>query len=209
MYEPRDRRHPAFRSRLQSQEANAEDDIRSAAAEVFAELDEAGVDYLLVGGVALLTLIEGRNTQDVDLIVQPEDLEKLRGRWHSKTETSPKPNTAAWISTCCLHPIHSSPKSSAAIGPPFLSTRVTFPIATRDGLLVLKLYALPSMYRQQKLARAALYENDILMLHQGVSVDDEAILERLVPHLPRHDIDELRKILVGTEIAETLPVAHS
>jgi len=32
-------------------------------------MQERNIDYLLVGGVALLSYIEGRNTQDIDLII--------------------------------------------------------------------------------------------------------------------------------------------
>lgn len=44
---------------------------------LFALLDERRIDYLLVGGVALLQYVEGRNTQDVDLIVAVADLGRL------------------------------------------------------------------------------------------------------------------------------------
>jgi hypothetical protein len=71
----------------------------------------------------------------------------------------------------------------------------TIPIATREGLLLLKLYALPSLYRNAQLARAALYEADIRMLHQGAIVDDAAILGRLAGHLSPSDIAELARIL--------------
>lgn len=71
----------------------------------------------------------------------------------------------------------------------------TVPSVTRDGLLLLKLYALPSLYRQGKLDRAALYETDILMLHAGVVVDDGRLLSTLSTYLPKHDVAELGKIL--------------
>ncbi len=70
------------------------------------------------------------------------------------------------------------------------------PCATREGLLLLKLYALPSLYRQGNLARAALYETDILMLRQDAMVDEEKLLAVLSVHLAPHDIDELRRILL-------------
>jgi hypothetical protein len=35
---------------------------------VFAALHAAPINYLLVGGVARLNYVEGRNTQDIDLI---------------------------------------------------------------------------------------------------------------------------------------------
>jgi len=36
---------------------------------LLALLDEREIEYVLVGGVALLNYVEGRNTQDIDLIV--------------------------------------------------------------------------------------------------------------------------------------------
>lgn len=35
------------------------------------------VDYLLVGGVALLSFVRGRNTQDIDLIIAPESVSRM------------------------------------------------------------------------------------------------------------------------------------
>jgi hypothetical protein len=69
------------------------------------------------------------------------------------------------------------------------------PCATREGLLLLQLFALPLLYRQNNLARAALYETDILMLHQDATVDDARLLERIQPFVSRSDLQELAKIL--------------
>jgi hypothetical protein len=44
---------------------------------LFTTLAERNIDYLLVGGLALLSYIEGRNTQDIDFILAREDLEEL------------------------------------------------------------------------------------------------------------------------------------
>lgn len=44
---------------------------------LFALLAERQIDYVLVGGIALLQYVEGRNTEDIDLIVTVSDLEKL------------------------------------------------------------------------------------------------------------------------------------
>src|SRR3954447_25295979 len=52
-------------------------DLYSAAARLFTLLDERGVSYVLVGGIAMLTYVEGRNTQDIDLIISRDDLNKL------------------------------------------------------------------------------------------------------------------------------------
>ncbi len=44
---------------------------------LFDLLLERNIDYLLVGGVALLSYVDGRNTQDIDLILNRRDLDSL------------------------------------------------------------------------------------------------------------------------------------
>jgi hypothetical protein len=38
---------------------------------LFDLMDERQISYLLVGGVALLSYVDGRNTQDIDFIISP------------------------------------------------------------------------------------------------------------------------------------------
>ncbi|MFM7579096.1 MAG: hypothetical protein ACKO5Q_19445, partial [Microcystaceae cyanobacterium] len=45
--------------------------------DLFNTLDRLNINYLLVGGIALLSYIEGRNTQDIDLILSRQDLDNL------------------------------------------------------------------------------------------------------------------------------------
>src|SRR4051812_11086311 len=52
-------------------------DIRSEVRALFAALHSAQVDYVLVGGVAMLSYVEVRNTQDVDVIIDPKELQKI------------------------------------------------------------------------------------------------------------------------------------
>ena len=47
------------------------------ALDLFRLLAERRVDYLLVGGLAMLTYVKGRNTKDVDLLMSVAALEKL------------------------------------------------------------------------------------------------------------------------------------
>src|ERR1017187_8901881 len=47
------------------------------AMDLFRLLAERRVDYLLVGGLAMLTYIKGRNTKDVDLLMSVAALETL------------------------------------------------------------------------------------------------------------------------------------
>jgi hypothetical protein len=170
-------------------------DIRATVRALFARLHSAQVDYLLVGGVALLTYVQGRNTQDVDLIVEPKQLQKIDWQATIQDRDFGKANYHGFQVDLLL-----------TTNPLFAyvwrheRTQITFddldvPCATREGLLLLKLYALPSLYRQGNMARAALYETDIRMLRQGVAIDEEQLLSILGNHLASHDVDELRRIL--------------
>src|SRR2546423_211367 len=47
------------------------------AMELFRLLQERNIKYLLVGGLAMLTYVHGRNTKDVNLLLSVEALEKL------------------------------------------------------------------------------------------------------------------------------------
>lgn len=171
------------------------DDIRSAVEGLFDEFDRESIDYVLVGGVALLSFVEGRNTQDVDLIINVSDVDRMP--WNARVldgnfaeATFRGVHVDLLLSSNALFDeVRRTERAPVAFG------ERTITCATREGLLLLKLYALPSLYRQHKLARAALYETDILMLHQGVDVDDRRLLNRLRPHLAAHDVAELENIL--------------
>lgn len=51
--------------------------ISQEAEELFDLLESRGVTYLLVGGLAMLTHVRGRNTDDVDLIISVPDQRHL------------------------------------------------------------------------------------------------------------------------------------
>src|SRR5262245_35129545 len=53
------------------------DSLLQTVSSLFALLDERQIEYLLVGGIALLQYMEGRNTQIIDLIMAVSSLEKL------------------------------------------------------------------------------------------------------------------------------------
>lgn len=53
------------------------DDLLYSVRHLFDLLDERRVNYVLVGGVALLQYVEGRNTQDIHLLMALSALDKL------------------------------------------------------------------------------------------------------------------------------------
>lgn len=71
--------------------------------------------------------------------------------------------------------------------------------ATPRGIILLKLFALPSLYRQGNIDRAATYETDILRLLLHQPADAESLLLPLHPHMTQSDINALRNILADIQ----------
>lgn len=59
----------------------------------------------------------------------------------------------------------------------------------------MKLFALPSLYRQGQIERADLYETDILQLLRLDPVTDERLLAQLHRHLTETDLKALAGVL--------------
>lgn len=53
------------------------DSIIQAVQDLFLILEQRQIKYVLVGGIALLHYVEGRKTQDLDLVMAVSSLEKL------------------------------------------------------------------------------------------------------------------------------------
>lgn len=163
---------------------------------LLAVLHERGPDYLLVGGVAMLLYVEGRNTEDVDLIfavsdreklpelvVEDEDADFVRGRFGGLR-----------VKLLLTHnPLFEKVKWRYATIGRFAERDI--PCATVEGLLVLKLYALPSLYRQGDFARVGLYENDIATLLQAYRPPLRPLLAELEGHLSHTDLAAVRDIV--------------
>ena len=64
-------------------------------------------------------------------------------------------------------------------------------------IMLLKLYALPSLYRQGNFARVGLYENDIgTLIHYYQSyLNIPSLLAQLIPYISDSDLNELHKII--------------
>ena len=67
--------------------------------------------------------------------------------------------------------------------------------ATVEGLLLLKLYALPSLYREGNFTRVGIYENDIATLMQLYRPQLDSILAKLSLHLSESDNQSVREII--------------
>jgi hypothetical protein len=66
-----------FNFRKPEAEAMHAEALLEAVAQLFMLLHERQTDYLLVGGVAMLQYVQGRNTEDIDLIISVPSLQAL------------------------------------------------------------------------------------------------------------------------------------
>lgn len=175
---------------------DAGDSLTQSTRRFLQSLDQHRIPHLLVGAMAMLQHIDGRPTRHIDLIIAIEDLEKLPGyQLEERNE---------WFATGTVGPVRvdllfTTNPLFAHVLRHHAETRILLetPIhcATPEGIILLKLFALPSLYRQGNTRRAAIYETDILQLLLLQPHDTEHLLNTLVPHMPPSDINALRTIL--------------
>jgi hypothetical protein len=164
--------------------------------DLFRLLAQRQVPYLLVGGMAMLTYVQGRNTKDVDLLMsvaamgQVPELEVfdrkdffVRGRFR----------TVQVNLLLTTSPLFKLVEERFSTRHRFAELEV--PLSTADGLIMLKLYALPSLYRQSDWDRVYIFESDIKQLVARYAPDLEPLLVLLGQHLPANDLAELRQML--------------
>lgn len=172
------------------------DNLLQTVARLFALLDERNVDYLLVGGIALLQYIEGRNTQDIDLIMSVASLENLPEiRIVERSDEFARGQFDELRIDLLLtgNPLFDLVRREHAATRKFVEQDIR--CATVEGLLLLKLYALPSLYREGNFTRVGIYENDIATLMQLYRPQLDSILAKLSPHLSESDNQSVREII--------------
>jgi hypothetical protein len=174
----------------------AEMPVPQDAMDLFRLLAERRVDYLLAGGMAMLTYVKGRNTKDVDLLMSVAALEQLP---ELKVEDRNDFFARGKFKSVQVDLLLTKNPLFKIVAEKF-TTRHSFaelevPAVTVEGLIVLKLYALPSLYRQFQMDRAALYENDITMLIARHSPTVEPLAALASQYAEPGDKKELQKII--------------
>jgi hypothetical protein len=169
-------------------------------ANLFTLLSERQIEYLLVGGVALLQYVEGRNTEDIDLIMALSSLKKLPEIEITSQDINFARGQFGELQIDILltrNRLFERVRRRYATTQHFVEQAI--PCATVEGLLLLKLYALPSLYRQGNFARVGLYENDIATLMHGYRPEVEPLLAELAHYLSNTDIVAVREIVAEIE----------
>jgi hypothetical protein len=166
------------------------------ALDLFRLLAERHADYLLVGSLAMLTYVQGRNTRDVDLLMSVATLRKIPELLIVEESEYFARATFRSVQVDLLltkNPLFKRVAKKFATQHRFAELAV--PAVTVEGLIVLKLYVLPSLYRQMALDRAALYETNISLLIARHAPKLEPLTALVYPLMPPGDQKELKKIL--------------
>jgi hypothetical protein len=168
--------------------------------ELFTKLAEQEIDYLVVGGIALLSYIEGRNTQDLDLILAREDVDVLEMAIQEENQDFARCSFGDLQVDLLLtrNPLFKQIRERYSGWRNFGGREVN--CATVEGLLLLKLYALPSLYRQGLFNKVDIYQSDIRLLLRNYSIDPEPLLNVLKPHLLQTDLETVREIVVEIKV---------
>jgi hypothetical protein len=166
------------------------------ALDLFRLLAERRAQYLLVGGLAMLTYVNGRNTRDVDLLMSVATLQQIPELVVEATNdffVRAKFRSVQVDLLLTTNPLFKLVGEQFATKHRFAELEV--PAVTVEGLIVLKLYALPSLYRQMDLDRAAIYETDITMLIAHHSPKLEPLAALVNQQMEPSDQMELKKIV--------------
>jgi hypothetical protein len=163
-------------------------------------LEARKIDFVLVNGIALLIYVEGRNTQDIDLIMALPSLAKLP---EIKIESQDMYFARGKFGELQIdilltkNPLFATVEKNYTTTKQFMDRSIR--CATVDGLILLKLFALPSLYRQGSFERVGIYENDIATLMYAFKSKMEPLFAELNKHLNKDDMTEARKIIADIE----------
>src|SRR5574339_537973 len=172
------------------------DSLIQSVQDFFAVLEQRRIDYVLVGGIAILHYIEGRNTQDLDVLMAVSALDKLPELKIASQDlyfVRASYNELQIDILLTQNPLFKKVHSQYSKVERFLDR--TIPLATVEGLLLLKLYALPSLYRQGNFARVGIYENDIATLLHDYQPDLLALLNDLSHYINENDLTEIKGVI--------------
>ncbi len=165
-------------------------------AQFFSVLRERQIDYVLVGDIALLQYVDGRNTEDIDLIMAVSALERLPELQLKTRDADFAQGKFGNLKVDMLltsNPLFEEVRKRYTTSKRFVEQEI--PCATIEGLILLKLYALPSLYRQGNFTRVGLYENDVATLMHTHNPPVEPLLNELATYLDANDLTQVKEIV--------------
>lgn len=171
-------------------------ELYDSVGDLFDLLDRRGIDYVVAGGIAMLAHVQGRNTQDIDLILSREAVAALP---ELVVEDENDNFLRAKFEQLQVDVLLAANRFFAKIAEnesalqQFADRKVR--CATPRGLALLKLFSLPSLYRQGDFTRVRLYEGDIEALLASFELPKASLLEPLRGELLESDVAELEQVV--------------
>ena len=176
------------------------DNLLAQVQQLFDLFDQRKTEYVLVGGIALLTYVNGRNTQDIDLIMALPSLAKIPETKFSSQDMYFARGLFGELQIDVLlanNPLFDKVARKFSTVKRFLDREIR--CATVEGLILLKLFVLPSLYRQDSFERVGIYENDLASSIYTFNPHVEILLKELSGHLNKSDMTEARQIVMDVE----------
>ena len=175
-------------------------DIFATVERLFDLLAAKQIKFVLVGGIVVLQYVEGRNTEDIDLIIALSDIKKLPEIKIIESDL--------YFSRCSFddlqidflltrNPLFKKVQRSYQTVITFQDRQI--PCVTVEGLLLLKLYTLPLLYQQGNFARVNLYESDIARLLFSYRSATAPLFTVLQKYLSASDLQAVMSIVAEME----------
>lgn len=160
-------------------------------------LEELKVDFCIVGGIAYLAYIQDRNTKDLDILISVTELEKIIG--YVEVTNKDENFTNARFEGMSIDFL----KTSNALfdyvkeheTTSYNFTEGLYPIATINGLILMRFDAIIDLYQKGNFNKIIFYERDLQVLTLNYEIDWEPIWKVSQKFFTDGQINEFRKMV--------------
>lgn len=160
-------------------------------------LGELNADYCIVGGIAYLAYIEDRNTKDLDILISVTELDKILP-YVEVTDTDANFTNAVFeglridfLKTS--NSLFNYVKEFETTAYEFAEGE--FPIATVEGLILMRFDAIIDLYQKGNFNKIIRYENDVQFLTINHDIDWDNIWRIAEKHFTDGQIKEFQKMV--------------
>ena len=160
-------------------------------------LEEKQVDFCIVGGIAYLAYIQDRNTKDLDILISVTELEKIidyvevTNKDVNFTNTRFEGMSIDFLKTS--NAIFDYVKKHETTKYNF--TEGLYPVATINGLILMRFDAIIDLYQKAKFEKIPRYELDLLYLTRNFPVDWEHIWKISQKFFTDGQINEFKRMV--------------
>ena len=160
-------------------------------------LEELQVDFCIGGGIAYLAYIQDRNTKDLDILISVTELEKIIGYVEVTNKDANFTNARFegmqiyFLKTS--HSLFEYVKEHETTRYDF--TEGLYPIATINGLILMRFDAIIDLYRKGNSNKIIFYERDLQVLTLNFEIDWEHIWNISQKFFTGGQINEFKKMI--------------